>query len=217
MSKPSTTGFGYLGSAALVEQLAPLYPHGVPQIAVAGPSNVGKSSVVNALLRAKVAYTSKTPGRTQTVNFFRTQLPPPAVIRAADKSAPPLDLVLADVPGYGFAQVPVAQRRGWRQLLEAYLTQTEELRAVIILHDIRREWTDADNELAEYLSHQGKRWELVLTKADKFKRGAALAAQRALAAAAGRQPAQLPLFSALTGAGFDDILTLLWQLTADAA
>lgn len=216
MSKPSATGYGYLGSAALPDQLAPLYPRGVPQIAVAGPSNVGKSSFVNALLRAKVAYTSKTPGRTQTVNFFRTQLPPPSAIRAADKNAPPLELVLADVPGYGFAQVPVAQRRDWRQLLEAYLTRTEELRAVIILHDIRREWTDADNELAEYLSHQGKRWDLVLTKADKFKRGAAQQAQRALAAAAGRPPAHLPLFSALTGSGLDDIIALIWQLTAEA-
>jgi len=136
----------------------------LPEFAFVGRSNVGKSSLLNKLARANIARTSKTPGRTQLVNFFK--------VRGGD-----FEFVLADLPGYGFARAPRPVRRSWYTLLETYLTQRKPLRAVLQLVDLRREIEPEDLEVHRWLAGSkenveveglGHRVILVGTKADKL-------------------------------------------------
>jgi len=130
------------------------YPHGVlSEIAFVGRSNVGKSSLINSLLnRKKLVKTSATPGKTQMINFFDVNH----------------ELVFADLPGYGFAKVPKAVQRKWRSLVEQYLTNRENLRAVVLIVDIRRKPTDLDLHMQEWLEEYEVDYILVATKADKL-------------------------------------------------
>ncbi len=155
------------------------------EVAFAGRSNAGKSSAINAILnRRDLARTSKTPGRTQLVNFFHL--------------APGERLV--DLPGYGFARVPPAVQAHWRALLETYFERRGSLRGLFLLMDIRRETTELDLQMLAWCRALGRPVHVLLAKADKVNRAeaaAALVAARNAVASAGA----LQLFSARTGEG----------------
>ncbi len=126
-----------------------------PEIAFAGKSNVGKSSLINVLINRKnLARISSRPGRTQSINFFS----------AGDR------LYLVDLPGYGFAKVPIKVKKSWQQMVENYLGSRSNLRAVVLILDIRRDLSPADEDLMQWLKHYGRSMIVVLTKADKLSR-----------------------------------------------
>jgi GTP-binding protein len=164
-------------------------PLGAPEIAVAGRSNVGKSSFLNALLgRRGLVRTSRTPGRTRQMNFFAVED----------------TLRFVDLPGYGFAVGPASERAAWGPLIEDYLACRETLRGAIVLVDVRRGLEADDRQLLEYLAHVGVAAAVVVTKIDKLPRSAA-------AGAVARIEASVPVlpFSARTGVGRDAVWTLL--------
>ncbi len=126
-----------------------------PEVAFAGKSNVGKSSLLNTLVnRRKLARTSSTPGRTQAINFFRFGK----------------TLYLVDLPGYGFARVPVKVKKSWGPMVEDYLRTRETLKAVVVILDIRRDPSAGDKDLINWLNYYHIEPILVLTKADKISR-----------------------------------------------
>jgi len=126
-----------------------------PEIAFAGRSNVGKSSLINVFLnRKKLAKTSSTPGRTQSINFFAVDVL----------------FYVVDLPGYGFARVPLQVRAEWGKMVEAYFRSRSNLKAVVVIIDIRRGLGNSDLELLHFLEHFGKKAVVVLTKADKMSR-----------------------------------------------
>ena len=132
-----------------------LFPEGrCPEIAFLGRSNVGKSTLLNCLLGEKgLARTSATPGCTQGINFFRV----------GDK------LVFVDLPGYGYAKVPLSEKARWKRLVEGYLFDPEPSGIVHLLLDARRGWMEPDLELKEWLESQAKPYVVVATKIDKLK------------------------------------------------
>ena len=162
---------------------------GLPEVAFAGGSNVGKSSAINRLLKTgKAARVSSTPGRTQAVNLFEVEK----------------RLVLADLPGYGFAKVPEAVQRRWKALVEGYLADRPDLRLAVLLLDPRREPQDMDATLLWGL-RQARIPVLVLaTKIDKVKKSKAKAAVRRLREAYRLAPEECLAFSALSGQGADE-------------
>lgn len=173
----------------------------LPEVAVAGRSNVGKSSLINTLLGCPhLAKTSRTPGRTQAIVFFSID----------DR------WLLVDLPGYGYAKVPEIVRRRWKPLVESYLTDRENLRLVLLLVDIRRDIGQEERELIAWLRQKGIPYVLVLTKADKVSRGEALRKCREIM---GMMPAsgtttEPVLFSARTGEGkkkLGDIIPIFLQ------
>ena len=162
-----------------------------PEVAIAGRSNVGKSSLLNALLgRRGLARTSGTPGRTRQINFFLVNE----------------RFVLADLPGYGFAVGSEAERRSWGPLVEGYLRERPTLRGVAVLVDARRGAEEEETQLLEYLGHVGLPAVVVATKLDKLRRAAAGAALAGLRASLGTPVVG---FSARTGAGRDDLWRVL--------
>jgi GTP-binding protein len=172
----------FVAGAATIERIPPAT---LPEIAVAGRSNVGKSSLLNRLVRRHgLARVGKTPGRTQQINFFAI----------GDR------LTLVDLPGYGFARVPLAVKEAWRRLVEHYLTRRAELRGVVVLVDARRGIGDEDARLLEFLAAHGVAAQLVATKIDRLKRSERAALLRSL------EPDTL-LFSATSGEGVDE----LWE------
>jgi GTP-binding protein len=129
-------------------------PPGPPEIAFAGKSNVGKSSLINSLVkRKKLVKVSSTPGRTQMINFFSV---------AGD------NLRLVDLPGYGFAKVPLKVKASWQKMVEAYLTSRETLAGVVVILDIRREPSTDDQMLLDFLAAHQVPSVVVVTKADKL-------------------------------------------------
>jgi len=130
-------------------------PPDKPEVAFAGRSNVGKSSLLNVLVNRKgVARTSSKPGRTQAINFFSLQ----------DR------LYLVDLPGYGFARVPLHVKKSWGEMMETYLRRRSNLKAVVLILDIRRDLSAGDKELLDWLNAYGKKSIVVLTKTDKLSR-----------------------------------------------
>lgn len=126
-----------------------------PEIAFAGRSNVGKSSLLNCLLgRRKLARTSSTPGRTQTINFFSVNQ----------------NLYFVDLPGFGYAKVPLSVRAAWRPMVEDYLTSGRDIRLLILLIDIRREPQEEELNLLLWLADRNIQPLVVATKSDKVKR-----------------------------------------------
>jgi GTP-binding protein len=165
-----------------------LPPQDAPELAFAGRSNVGKSSAINALTqRRRLAFFSKTPGRTQTINFF--------------------DLGgrgrLVDLPGYGYARVPQAVRAQWDRLVGGYLESRASLAGVVVLMDARRPFTAHDEHLLAWLRPVGRRLLVLLAKCDKLSRSEREAALRsARERLASRDPdAQALLFSSRSGEG----------------
>jgi len=163
------------------------------EVAVAGRSNAGKSSAINVIVnRRQFARTSKTPGRTQLVNFFE--------LRAGRR--------LVDLPGYGFARVTVALRRHWGQLLEEYFQSRRSLKGLILVVDIRRRLTDFDWQMLTLAASVGLPVHVLLTKADKLKRGqAATALLNVRKELDGRATVQL--FSALNRQGAEEARRVL--------
>jgi GTP-binding protein len=130
---------------------------GLPEIAFLGRSNVGKSSLLNALARRKkLARTSGTPGKTREIVLFRLE---------TDVGA----LAFVDLPGYGFAQVSRRERAGWQRLVEDYLAKREALRLAILLQDLRRDWSEDESLLLAWLAEQNVPGRIALTKVDKLK------------------------------------------------
>ncbi len=128
------------------------------EVAFAGRSNAGKSSALNALTNAKLARTSKTPGRTQLINFFDTNVE---------------DVRLVDLPGYGYAKVPVAMKEHWQKHLDDYLQSRDCLRGVVLLVDVRHPLKEFDQMMIDWCQSAQMPLHILLTKADKLKRGPA--------------------------------------------
>ncbi len=134
-----------------------LPPSGLPEIAFLGRSNVGKSSLLNALARRKkLARTSSTPGKTRDLVLFRIR---------TDRG----DVGFVDLPGYGWAKVSRTERDGWRRLAEDYLANREELRLAFVLQDLRRSWSEDESLLLGWLAERSVPGRVVLTKTDKLK------------------------------------------------
>ena len=168
-------------------------PASLPEIAFAGRSNVGKSSLINALLKRKgLARTSNTPGRTQEINFFSVNN----------------RLYFIDLPGYGYAKVPEKIRNHWGPMIETYLSQRQTLRLVVLILDIRRDPSEEDRQLIDWLQHYRLPFLIVLTKIDKVSRNQRGDRQRRIGAELRLAP-ETPLisFSAKTGEGKD----FLWR------
>ena len=130
-----------------------------PEIAIAGRSNVGKSSLINALLNAKLAKTGKTPGKTRSINFYRVDTSEGVSFR------------LVDLPGYGYAQRSADERNDWQRLITSYVRKREGLGLVMHLVDFRHGLMKNDRELQEWVRDSGKNIFVVFTKADKIARG----------------------------------------------
>jgi GTP-binding protein len=129
----------------------------LPEVAFLGRSNVGKSSLLNALVQRKqLARTSSTPGKTRMIHFFEVEI---------DGNP----LMLADLPGYGFARVSKRERASWQQLVEGYLERRGQLRAAVLLQDLRRDVSEDETLLLEWLAERDVPALLVLTKIDKLK------------------------------------------------
>ncbi len=171
------------------------------EIAFVGRSNVGKSSCLNTLVGQKgVARVSKTPGRTQAINFFD--------VRHGDQ-----DLRFADLPGYGFAKVPLKVKKTWEKMIGEYLASRESLALVIVLVDIRREPTDLDRAMVEWLDETDRRGLLVLTKSDKVAKNKRLQRQSVICRGLGVDREASMLFSALNRDGRGE----LWSRIREAA
>ncbi|MCY3736984.1 MAG: ribosome biogenesis GTP-binding protein YihA/YsxC [Gemmatimonadaceae bacterium] len=172
---------------------------GLPEVAFAGRSNVGKSCLINRLVqRRRLAQTSSTPGRTQQLNYYRVN----------DR------LYLVDLPGYGYVRGGVDLRRNLGRLIETYLANREALQAVVLLIDARHGPTELDLQMVDTLKSGGRPFLLVLTKADKLSRGK-LERQIARLEEEG-QLADLPYlpFSSETGLGRGDLLQWVGEVTA---
>lgn len=167
-------------------------PADKPEIAFAGKSNVGKSSLLNVLVnRKKMARTSSTPGRTQSLNFFEI----------IDKS-----MYMVDLPGYGFASVPLQVKRSWGNMVETYLRVRPNLKAVVVILDIRREPGEGDLDLLNWLNQYGLKSIPVLTKADKLSRAQGMERARLIGKELGKVISATPIiFSAKTREGMDEI------------
>ncbi|HNZ65470.1 MAG TPA: ribosome biogenesis GTP-binding protein YihA/YsxC [Smithella sp.] len=174
----------------------PQYPPAtMPEIAFVGRSNVGKSSLINTLVgRKNLAKTSNTPGRTQLINFFTIN----------EK------ISFVDLPGYGFAKVPQSVKKDWGDMMEAYLRERQSLCLVIFILDIRRDPSDDDVSLRDWLMHYRIPYLYILTKSDKLSNNQAIARKRAIEKILQISSEKKPiLFSAKTQRGKSDILDFL--------
>lgn len=178
----------FLGGMATVGGWRP--ESSLPEIAFAGRSNVGKSSLLNRLMhRKKFARVSNTPGRTREVNFFKVN----------DA------FILVDLPGYGYARVSKEQRAEWRPLIEGYMRGSDQLRGIVQLIDARHDPTSDDRQMLDFLSELGVPTIVVLTKTDKLtpkQRGGRLSG---IARDLGLDAEQVIPFSAVSGEGRDDL------------
>jgi GTP-binding protein len=190
----------FLTSAPQLEHLPPLE---LPEVAFVGRSNAGKSTAINTLTQqTRLAFASKTPGRTQHINLFGVGR------QKVD------DAVLADLPGYGYAAVPREAKLRWQRVMGNYLMTRESLRGVVLLCDPRHGLTELDEILLEVIRprvEQGLKFLVLLTKADKLSRseGAKALSIARLQAGGG----EVKLFSALKQQGVDETAELLWRWT----
>jgi GTP-binding protein len=167
------------------------------EVAVAGRSNAGKSSAINAITQRKgLARTSKTPGATRLINFFE--------LDAGRR--------LVDLPGYGYAKVSGAMREHWGSLLESYFAKRDTLQGTIIVMDVRHPLTDIDREMLELASGRDKPVHILLTKADKLGRGAGANALQAVRRQLPKHGVSAQLFSALNGDGVQEARGTLEKL-----
>jgi len=166
------------------------------EVAFSGRSNSGKSSAINKICSQKsLARTSKTPGRTQLINFFGL----------------PDNNCLVDLPGYGYAKVPEKVKLQWQRFIEQYLTQRQTLRGVVVIMDIRHPLTDHDNIMLYWASQSQVPVHILLNKSDKLKRGVAkssfLSVRQKLQAE--MEGVSVQMFSARTGEGLDEVWSVL--------
>ena len=174
------------------------FPHDQrPEIVFCGRSNIGKSSLLNALTNSRgLARTSSTPGRTQTINFF-----------LVDERT-----YFVDLPGYGYANVSKTTRNSWGRMIETYLTGRKELKLVLMLVDCRIPPTESDRMLKEWLDHNGIPNAVVLTKADKLSKNQLTKALRTSAEIL--KTKETIAFSAITGFGKDAVLARIREAVA---
>src|SRR5438477_7053296 len=185
----------FLKSAAAPKHFPP--PQ-APEVAFLGRSNVGKSSLLNALLGTKLAHVSSTPGRTQTINFFE--------LRFGKKESPP-DLLLVDLPGYGYARAPRELVAGWPKFIEPYLKSRETLALCVCLVDANVPPQESDRRLLHFLQATDRDLLVVATKTDKLSGNKLRVALQELRQALG---VELMAFSAKTAAGKEE----LWRRIA---
>ena len=177
-------------------------PPALPEIAFSGRSNVGKSSLLNKLVKRKaLARVSQTPGKTREINFFAVNA----------------EFLLVDLPGYGYARVSKEARATWRPLIEGYLASSAQLRGVVQLIDARHEPTPEDRQMLEYLAEVGVPTVVVLTKTDKLKKADVTPRTAEMARALGLDSEQVIAFSAVTGAGRDELAEAVVELVAAPA
>ena len=187
----------FLGPMATVDGWRPT--HELPEVAFAGRSNVGKSSLLNALVRRKAfARVSKTPGRTREINFFG--------VNGA--------FVLVDLPGYGYARVSKERQAEWRPLIESFLRRSPRLVGIVQLLDIRREPTDDDRQMLDLLAEIGLPTLVCVTKTDKLSKAAVATRVREMALTLALDADQIIPFSAVTGAGRDELAAAVASLVS---
>jgi GTP-binding protein len=173
----------------------------LPEVAFAGRSNVGKSSLLNVLLKRRgAARVSRTPGRTREINFFRVN----------DA------FVLVDLPGYGYARVAKSRQAEWRPLIEDYLRANPNLRGLVLLLDARRDPTDDDRAMLSFLADRETPVLVAITKMDKFGPDAGRERVDAISSALELDASQVVPVSARTGMGRDDLATALMELIGGA-
>jgi GTP-binding protein len=179
------------------------YPEGeLPEIAFAGRSNVGKSSLVNVLVNRKnLVRTSSTPGRTQLINFFRVND----------------DFMLVDLPGYGYAKVPLALKKEWRPMMETYLSKRKNLRGVVLILDIRRVPVEEDLQMLTWLRAYSIPPIIVVTKCDKVSKNERAKQSAVIMSRLGLDKSELNFFSALSKEGKDGIWARIDALLAEPA
>ena len=170
---------------------------GCPEVAFAGKSNVGKSSMINKLTnRGKLARTSATPGKTRLINVFQINQ----------------EINFIDLPGYGFAKVSKTEKESWGRMMQNYFATTEDLCHVFHLVDIRHEPTTEDVEMNVFLRQSGIPFTVIATKADKISRGARMKHIAPICRALAIQPWQIIPFSSEDGTGRDDILNKIEEV-----
>lgn len=172
---------------------------GRPEVAFAGKSNVGKSSLINGLMNRKaLARTSAQPGKTQTINFYN--------INEA--------MYLVDLPGYGYAKVSAAEKEKWGKMIEGYLHKSKELRAVFLLVDIRHKPSANDKQMYDWICHNGYEPAIIATKLDKLKRSQVAKSLKEIRTGLGLpKDGKILPFSAETKQGRDEIWALIDELT----
>ena len=170
---------------------------GCPEVAFAGKSNVGKSSMINKLTnRSKLARTSATPGKTRLINVFQINQ----------------EINFIDLPGYGFAKVSKAEKESWGKMMQNYFATTEDLCHVFHLVDIRHEPTGEDREMNLFLRQAGIPFTVIATKADKISRGARMKHIAPICRALAVQPWQVIPFSSEDGSGREEILAKIEEV-----
>ena len=173
----------------------------LPEVAFAGRSNVGKSSLLNSLVRRKsFARVSRTPGRTREINFFRVNN----------------EFVLVDLPGYGYARISREKKAEWRPMIESYLRRTTQLRGIVLLLDIRREPSEDDRAMLDFLAEVEVPTIVALTKTDKLSKAAARESMGAIARSLRLDAEQIIPFSAQTGEGRVELLEAITTLVGVA-
>ncbi len=172
----------------------------LPEIAISGHSNVGKSSLINRILQRKsLARTSATPGKTATINFYRLD-----------------SLRLVDLPGYGYAKVSQAEKSRWSDLINGYFSQERDMRLVIQLIDIRHKPTKDDYMMLDYLVDNGIPFIVVLTKSDKLKKGERLKREEALKDELAPYDGMLMIpFSSINGEGAQALIDIIDDVCSD--
>ncbi len=178
-------------------------PASAPEIAFVGRSNVGKSSLINSLVGNKIAKTSNTPGRTQTINFFQ--------IRRPGKPHP--DFVFADLPGYGFARAPKEVVAQWAGFINPYLEQRESLALCLVLVDVTIPPQELDRQLVDWLHHANRKFAIVATKADRISGNQLRTSLKKLGEQLGVTPEQIIPYSAKARLGYE----ALWKAIKAAA
>ena len=162
-----------------VNQLRDLPKTQVPEIAFAGRSNAGKSTAINILTNQKgLAFASKTPGRTQHINFFSIGGAHVAMHRKDPTKVEEIEGLLVDLPGYGYAEVSGDAKLHWQRLLGDYVQRREQLAALILIMDSRRPFTELDIQMLEWFAPTGKPIHCILTKVDKLNRNESVNALR---------------------------------------
>ena len=173
-------------------------PEGLPEVAFAGRSNVGKSSLINVLVnRKRLVKTSSTPGRTRLINFFNIN----------DQ------LIFVDLPGYGYAKVPAAVREKWAPMIETYLSTRRTLKGVVVILDIRRRPREEEHDLIHWLAHFSIASILVLTKTDKLSKTKVTGQQAAIVRSLAMEKEDAILFSAKARRGRDAVWEAILDLT----
>ena len=171
----------------------------LPEVAFAGRSNVGKSSLINSLLRrSKAARVSNTPGRTREINFFKVN----------DQ------FVLVDLPGYGYARISKDRKAEWKPMIEGYLRNSPNLRGIVQLLDVRHDPTKDDIQMLDFLATVGVPTMVVMTKTDKLSKAQAAERIATISASLGLESDQVIPFSSVTGAGRDDLAESVVALLA---